>query len=283
MRTKFLWLSVVLAILLSACGGNTPTPEAASTPAPAQLPTPPEGADLTTVLFAVNEYEMAAHNDLIKAFEKDNPGIKIKTVSINEILGLGPLDTQWPDDADQKLAAGADVVSVSGGDHSASDKGLIRDLQPFIDADTAFKADDFIPGALEQFQWKGGTWGVPTSAEFQFITFDRALFDKAGVSYPAPGWTWDDFTAAARALTVRDGDTTTQWGYIESFPNHTRFIRSRVKSLIDHSTDPATPRFDQPDVRAAVQWYTDLFLKDKVTPYFEPLKDEISALNLPES
>ena len=41
MRTKLLWLLVVLAILLSACGGNTPTPEAASTPAPGAQPTPP--------------------------------------------------------------------------------------------------------------------------------------------------------------------------------------------------------------------------------------------------
>jgi ABC-type glycerol-3-phosphate transport system substrate-binding protein len=283
MRNKLLLLLVVLSILVSACGGGTPAPSAASTPVPGAQPTPPEGVNQTTVLFAVNEYEMASYNDLIKAFEKDNPGIKIKSISINEILGLGPLDTQWPDDANQKLAAGADVVSVSGRDESISDQGLIRDLKPFIDADTTFKAADFSPGALEQFQWKGGTWGVPTSAEFQFITFDKALFDKAGVKYPAPGWTWDDFTAKAKALTARDGDTTTQWGFIEPFPNHTRFIASRVKALIDHSTDPATPLFDQPDVRAAVQWYADLYLKDKVTPYFEPVKGEVSALNLPES
>jgi ABC-type glycerol-3-phosphate transport system substrate-binding protein len=282
MRTKPLLLLVVLSILLSACGDNTPTPSAASTPVPGAQPTPPEGGDQTTVLFAVNEYEMASYNDLIKAFEKDNPGIKIKTISVNEILGLGPLDTKLPDDYREKLAASVDVVSSGAGDQSASDKGLIRDLKPFIDADTTFKRDDFIPGALEQFQWKGGTWGVPTSAEFQFITFDKALFDKAGVKYPEPGWTWDDFTAKAKALTIRDGDTTTQWGFIEPFPDHTRWIESRVKSLIDHSTDPATPRFDQPDVRTAVQWYTDLFLKDKVTPYFEPVKGQISATNLPE-
>ena len=91
-----------------------PTPSAASTPAPGAQPTP--DANQTTVLFAVNEYEMASYNDLIKAFEKDNPGIKIKSISINEILGLGPLDTKRPDDANQRLAAAADVVSVSGAD-----------------------------------------------------------------------------------------------------------------------------------------------------------------------
>ena len=281
MRTKLLLLLVVLSILLSACGGNTPTPEAASTPVPAAQPTP--DANQTTVLFAADEYEMASYNDLIKAFEKDNPGIRIKTISINEILGLGPLDTKRPDDADERLAAGADVISAAAGNADPIDKGLIRDLKPFIDADTTFKTDDFIPGALEQFQRKGGTWGVPTSAEFQFMVFDKAQFDKAGVEYPEAGWTWDDFTAKAKALTVRTGDATTQWGFIEPFPNHERFIKSRVKALYDHSTDPATPRYDQSDVRAAVQWYTDLYLKDKVTPYFPPPEGEISAFNLPES
>jgi ABC-type glycerol-3-phosphate transport system substrate-binding protein len=287
MRTKPLLLLVVLAMLLSACGGTTPTPETAATPAPGAQsapgaqPTP--AADQTTVLFAANEYEAATYTDLIKAFEKDNPGIKIKVVSTNEILGMGPLDTQVPDDYAQRLAAGADVIAASAGDQSWSDQGLIRDLTPFIDADTTFKADDFVPGALEQFQWKGGTWGVPTATEFQFIVFDKAVFDKAGVEYPQPGWTWDDFTAKAKALTVRDGDTTTQWGFIVPFTNHTRVIRERVPALIDHSTDPATPRFDQPDVRAVVQWYTDLYLKDKVMPYFPPVEGDLSLSNLPES
>src|SRR5512147_1379676 len=106
MHTKLLLLLVVLSIMLSACGGNTPTPEAASTPVPGAQSAPGAqptlDANQTTVLFAVNEYEMAAYNDLINAFEKDNPGIKIKSVSINELLGLGPLDTQWPDDANER-------------------------------------------------------------------------------------------------------------------------------------------------------------------------------------
>src|SRR5512135_861580 len=134
MRTKFVLLFVVLSLMLSACSGATPTPQAASTPAPGAQPTP--AVSQTTVLFAVNEYEMASYDDLIRAFEKDNPGIKIKAVSINEILGLGPLDTKMPDDYQQRLAAGADVVSVNGADQSLSDKGLIRDLKPLIDADT---------------------------------------------------------------------------------------------------------------------------------------------------
>lgn len=56
---------------------------------------------------------------------------------------------------------------------------MIRDLKPFIDADASFRPDDFYPNTLKQYQWKGGTWGVPTTAEFQFIVYDKDVFDKA--------------------------------------------------------------------------------------------------------
>jgi multiple sugar transport system substrate-binding protein len=279
MRNKLLWLLVMVSIVLSACGGaETATPSAA-TPAPGT--TPAANGDQITVIFAVDEFLMASYKDLITAFEKDNPDLKIKTMSINEILGLGPTDTKWPDDADQKLAAAADVVSLSPGNQGATDKGLIRDLKPFIDNDASFRPDDFFPNTLEQYQWKGGTWGVPTTAEYQFIVYDKAAFDKAGVKYPEPGWTWADFAATAKALTLRDGETVKQWGFVQVVPQPLLFIGPRVAALMDKSTDPATPLFDTSEVKAAVQWYVDLYLKDKSTPYFE-MPEEVSVANLPE-
>jgi multiple sugar transport system substrate-binding protein len=266
MRNKMLWLLVTLSIVLSACGGEAATPSAA---------TPASGDDQITVLFANNEFQMALYNDVIKAFEKDNPGLKIKTISINEILGLGPTDTKWPDDADQKLAAAADVISLSPGNQGMSDKGLIRDLKPFIDGDASFRPDDFSPNTLQQYQWQGGTWGVPLTAEYQFIVYDKGAFDKAGVKYPEPGWTWADFAAKAKALTLRDGETVKQWGFVQTVPQPMLFIEPRVTAIMDKSTDPATPLFDQPEVKKAVQWYVDLYLKDKSTPYFDVPKEVI--------
>ena len=278
MYNKLLLILVVLSIVLSACGGNVATPSA-STPVPGAQATP--SGDQITVQFAADELTMATYNDLVTAFEKDNPGIKIKTISINEILGLGPTGGAWPDDAVQKLVAAADVVSLAPGFQDAIDQGLLRDLKPFIDNDATFRPDDFYPGTLKQYQSKGGTWGVPTTAEFQFVAYDKDAFDKAGVKYPEPGWAWNDLAAKAKALTVREGDTVTQWGFVQTTPQPFLFISPRVKALTDNSTDPATPRFDQPDVKAAVQWYADLYLKDKSTPYFEMPKD-VSLTNLPE-
>ncbi|MBI5567324.1 MAG: extracellular solute-binding protein, partial [Chloroflexi bacterium] len=209
------------------------------------------------------------------------PDLKIKTISINEILGLGPTGGKWPDDADQKMTAAADVISLSPGYQGWSEKKLIRDLKPFIDNDASFRPDDFLPNTLAQYQWQGGTWGVPTSAEYQFIVYDKDAFDRAGVKYPEPGWTWADFAATAKALTLRDGDTVKQWGLVQTVPQPMLFIGPRVPALMDKSTDPATPLFDKPEVKAAVQWYVDLHLIDKSTPYFE-MTGKVSVANLPE-
>ncbi len=37
---------------------------------------------------------------------------------------------------------------------------------------------------------------VPTYFQIGLIAYKPAAFDVAGLPYPQPGWTWDDFLAA---------------------------------------------------------------------------------------
>lgn len=43
--------------------------------------------------------------------------------------------------------------------------------------------------------------GLPAVVDNLGILYNTALFDEAGVAYPTEDWTWDDFRAAAKALT----------------------------------------------------------------------------------
>ena len=36
------------------------------------------------------------------------------------------------------------------------------------------------------------------------INYNRDLFDKAGITYPTTGWTWDEFREVAKKLTIKD-------------------------------------------------------------------------------
>jgi len=273
MRKKLLFVILIVSLLLAACGKteeapvSTPVP---ATPVPAtSVPATPDVADEpTTVLFAVSDVELPLYESLIESFEEANPNIHVQLVSINEILELDLLGGETPDDAWHRLASRADVIS-GGANREVVQQGLVRDLTPLIQADPNFQRDDFYPGALESNQWDGGTWSLPTRVMFNLIFYDKDAFDEAGVSYPEPGWSWDDFLAKAKALTAREGGKVTRWGFVQPSSIHLPFIEGRVGPLIDQTTDPPTPRFDQPEVAEAVRWYVDLYLKEEVVPFFD--------------
>lgn len=272
MKVRLFILSA--ALLLAACGRK-------ESPAPTATPEAGEesSAGGSTILFAVNDFELTLYEDLVASFEAANPDIHVRLVSINALLELDPMSGEWPDDAWQRLVSRADVVSLDAGTEQVR-QGLVRDLTPFFQADPNFQRDDFYPGVLENSQWEGGTWSLPMWVSFDLIFYDKDAFEQAGVPYPEPGWTWDDFLDKARALTIREGDEVAQWGFVQPWPNHLPFIEGRTGSLIDDTTDPPTPRLDQPEVHEAVRWYADLFLKEEVVPFFASPDEEagLSAL-----
>ena len=64
--------------------------------------------------------------------------------------------------------------------------------------------DDFVPALWHSFQWDGGVWALPVSTDVITVTYDPAVFDEAGLSYPNAAWTIDDFANAARKLVQKD-------------------------------------------------------------------------------
>jgi len=64
-----------------------------------------------------------------------------------------------------------------------------------------FNWNDFYPGEREAATVDGRVLGIPALVDNLAIVYNKDLFDKANLSYPTPDWTWDDFRAAAKALT----------------------------------------------------------------------------------
>jgi multiple sugar transport system substrate-binding protein len=262
----------LLFLSMAACSG---TPDQNGTP-PATLPhesgavnnnqdvTALVEIDQVTIRFAVYDQEETGYIPLIQRFEEENPEIRIELVSINEIVGLTPAGGGWPEDGYARLAAAADVWNVSAS-REAVREGLVLDLTPLLE-NYNFDVDDFYPGVLEQAQWAGGTWFLRTELYHFVIFFNKQAFDRAGVDYPQPGWMWDDFLATAQALTMSDGDSVIQWGFIDPFPDGLAFVHAQAGPLFDGSRSPPTARFDSPEVVEAVRWFTDLFLVHQVAP-----------------
>jgi len=267
---KTVWTIALIAVLLVACGPSA-SPESATYPT--GIPAAAENKSATTILkFAVSMMDQNRYDSLIEAFEAENPGVHISTVSIEETLGSGPGGFDWPDDAYLRLAAAADVIGATA-TRTAVQQGALLDLTSFIQSDSNLKPEAFYPGVLESVQWEGGTWSLPVEVTYPLIYFDKTLFDAAGVAYPQPGWTWDDFLAAAQALTVYSGDTATQWGFVEPNFDPVTFVQSKAGLLFDPNTNPPAARLDDAAVVDAVRWYTGLFLTHKVAPYYSRSAD----------
>ena len=233
--------------------------------------------EIVTIRFACHEHQLSDYDDLAKQFEAKNPGIKLHLTALDEMIISDPEDEEEIEDIWQQLAGSADTLCVRP-NLNATKQGLVRDLTPFIQQDPNFQREDFYPGALETLQWTGGTWALPGSVDFNVIFYDQAAFDAAGVSYPEPGWTWQDFSEKAMALTERIDDETVRWGFVQ--PQGMSLLISRAGPLFDETADPPLPRLDSPPVIEAVQWYTDLHLKHQLMPFFPRAENRAT---LPES
>lgn len=78
--------------------------------------------------------------------------------------------------------------------------------------------------------------------------YDRQASDQAGVPYPKPGWSRDEFRATLNAVTAREGDEVTRSGFVGSWPEPRIFAEGLAGPLLDEATDPPAPRLDDPRV-----------------------------------
>lgn len=206
---------------------------------------------------------------LIDEFQKANPNIKV--------------DITWTDWGSHyeklkaELAAGGgptvyllDSVYIQG----YAGRGVLEDLSSRI---KVFGKDKY-SGLDAVKDPQGKTWAVPQGIQIQVLYYNKDMFDKAGVSYPAANWTLDDMVAAAQKLTITDADgKITQWGLC--FPNHIRWgwyslIRMFGGDLMDKTRTKSTIKTD-PQVKAALQFMYDCWYKYKISP---TLKDAEGAL-----
>ena len=258
--------ALALILLLTNCSAMQPdSPYAAGQPA--------GETRRITIRFAVHDGQEAAYGDLIDAFQAENPALHVQLVSIDDVLGLEPGAGPGSSDDAVRLAAAVDVLSLDPSRRLVS-LGLLRDLTPYLEAEPGFDPADFYPNTLESCRWAGGTWALPLAATFRLIYYDRDAFDESGVPYPEPGWTWDDLVAAARALTIREGDEVRRWGLVQRRPDPRPFLEGRLGPPIDWDADPPAACLDRPETVDVVQWYVGLYLEERVMPYFPPGEGE---------
>jgi multiple sugar transport system substrate-binding protein len=145
--------------------------------------TPPKAASVTTITFW-NQYNQVDKewstmvNDVIPAFEKANPGIKVHSVYYNDNV----IKTKFIAAA----AAGSppDVMRADIADvPQLANQGTLTDLSKALPNYKALTADA-LPGPLATNLWKGQYYGLPLDTNTQALYWNKAIFADAGIAGP---------------------------------------------------------------------------------------------------
>lgn len=97
-----------------------------------------------------------------------------------------------------------------------SEKNLIEDLSSYVEADTDFNADDFLPVFYSQGKDENGKlFALPAYGTTQVLYYNVEAFKNAGID-PESIKTWQDLADAAKKMTSADGSFIgwePMWGY----------------------------------------------------------------------
>ncbi|MDX6532336.1 MAG: multiple sugar transport system substrate-binding protein [Gaiellales bacterium] len=188
---------VVAGLLVTACGGPAataqPSTPLASTPQASAASAAPVSADLTFQFWIGGEADQKAWETVAGVAMADHPGLKIT------VQGT-PWPDYWSKIGNQLSNAGAPCIV---GMQSLRLAAYGDQLVPLDDLMVKYgvKAEDFDKSILDGTKHGGKQVALPYDFGPLVVYYNRDRFKAANIAEPKPGWTLDDFTKAATALT----------------------------------------------------------------------------------
>lgn len=171
-----------------------------------------------------------------------------------------------------QLAAGAEIDLMWMHDSRAKTfaaNGWILALDDFL---ASFMPpgwpDEFYPSQISAFAYEGKQYGIPYDFASGGLYCNLDLFEAAGIALPNENTTWDEFLEIAKALTIKDGDNTTQWGIVGLPTNWSGGAYAVVKTFGgDYWNEAITEsKFNDEKTIAAFQYLADLIWEHGVMP-----------------
>ena len=135
-----------------------------------------------------------------------------------------------------------------------------------IDVDTELKGDkewakaraDIFPAFMDSSLWAGKLISIPGYTNNSAMIYNLGLMQQAGVPFPKPGWTWDDFKATAQKF-IRPGIIPLSISWNSSWVTWLGTTGTRPMSK-----DNKKITYDTPEMLEVAQLYID-FLKRGIT------------------
>jgi multiple sugar transport system substrate-binding protein len=212
----------------------------------------------------------ARARDLAQKYMAAHPGTTVK-IEVTVSNGL-------PERVLTALRSGAapDIIEVQHGWVNGYAQG---DLVLPLD-DTIQDKEDYNKASIDYVAWNGKLWAIPYRIETHGIIYNRDHFKEAGLDPDKPPKTWDELTAAAKALTRngRSGFGITGGGEVgntifRSLP----FVWMNGGDIL--SPDMKKAVINSPEAVKAIEFYTG-FYKQGLAPKSTLENDGLSLRRL---
>jgi multiple sugar transport system substrate-binding protein len=218
--------------------------------------------DTASIRFAFwgDPAEEAAYQDVVDAFEAIHPDID---VTVDYTAGQGDYYRKIASD----FAAGSppDVYLTNYrqfGQYASA--GGLAPIQRHMENSTEISESDYYELSLDAFRFGDANelYCLPQNISSLVVYYNEDLFKAARLPLPADGWSWDDFIAAAQALTQdADGDgAVDQFGVVvePSMYRMVSFIWGAGGEVVDDPHHPTTLTIDTPAALAGLQQFISL-------------------------
>ncbi|WP_256761873.1 ABC transporter substrate-binding protein [Cohnella sp. WQ 127256] len=182
-------VAMIMVFTLAACGSNnnnnsssssSPSKEVVSeAPATTEAATPADEPITLKFFTALADRANGAgkvEQDIIDAYTKENPNIKIEVEALQD----------EPYKAKIKVYASTDAIP-----DIIQSWGQTSFIKPLIDNNMLlelnagdFADNNFVPGAMDGFMQEGKVYGLPRSADFLVLYYNKKIFDDNSLSVP---------------------------------------------------------------------------------------------------
>src|SRR5438309_6688066 len=229
------------------------------------MPRPAAAVDLTMYYpVAVGGPVTKIIDDMVSRFEKENADIKITAVyagNYTDTMAKAMTAMKGGQPPQLSVLLSTDVFTLMDENAIVPFDGLVSDKGWF---------KEFYPAFMANGQIDGKTWSVPFQRSTIVLYWNKDAFKEAGLDPEKAPASWDEMAKMAAKLVKKDaGGNVARWGVMVPSTGYAywmfqAFARENGQDLMNR--DGNQTNFASPDVIAALQYWRDLGVKDKVMP-----------------
>jgi multiple sugar transport system substrate-binding protein len=268
---KYIALTVLFLLLLSACKAPatqapaTQAPPTSAPPLPQPTSQPPAGEKVVLRMWVhTNAAFIAGYEEAIAAYKAEHPNVDIQIENFDYELYIQTLQTAMP--ARQE----ADILQMFGTWISQYYERLAPVPPEVMTVEEAQKT--FYAAPIGGYIVNGVLYGLPQEFNMEYggVLVNKTKYQAAGLAYP-PNWkTMDDVLADAKALTQRDASgmmSVAGFHFTSADPTVFSFLAGIKQRGGDFwNADHTGFTFNTPQAKAQLQWMVDAVKAGVVDP-----------------